>query len=80
MGAIGVAILAKAEVKKKEKTNFKGTSLYKKDYKVKGFECDGCSNVCEVVEIIEEGRVLARYGDKCGKWSNSINNRDSKLA
>lgn len=80
MGAIGVAILAKEEVKIKGKTNFKGTSLYKMDYQVKGFECDGCSNVCEVIEIKEEGRVLARYGDKCGKWSNAINNRDIKLA
>ena len=80
MGAIGAAILAKEEVKKKGKTNFKGTSLCKMDYQVNGFECDGCSNTCEVIEIKEDGRILARYGDKCGKWSNTINNRDSKLA
>ncbi|NLW23370.1 MAG: 2-hydroxyglutaryl-CoA dehydratase [Tissierellia bacterium] len=80
MGAIGVAILAKEEVKKKGKTNFKGTSIHSADYKVNGFECDGCSNICEVIEIKENGRILARYGDKCGKWSNSINSRDSKLA
>ncbi|GFN34218.1 acyl-CoA dehydratase activase [Tepidimicrobium xylanilyticum] len=80
MGAIGASILAKEEVKKKGKTNFKGISLYKIDYQVNGFECDGCSNVCEVVEIKEEGRILARYGDKCGKWSNIIDNRDFKLA
>ena len=52
----------------------------KMDYQVNGFECDGCSNTCEVIEIKEDGRILARYGDKCGKWSNTINNRDSKLA
>lgn len=80
MGAIGAAILAKEEVKEKGKTNFKGTSLCKMDYQVNGFECDGCSNTCEVIEIKEDGRILARYGDKCGKWSNTINNRDSKLA
>ena len=80
MGAIGVAILAKEAVKKKGYTNFKGTSIHKMDYKVNGFECDGCSNVCEIIEIKEDGKLLARYGDKCGKWSNIIDNKDSKLA
>ncbi len=80
MGAIGVAMLAKEEVKKKGKTNFKGTSIHNINYRVSGFECDGCSNVCEVVEIHEDGRILARYGDKCGKWSNSIGENNIKLA
>lgn len=80
MGAIGVAMLAKEEVKKKGKTNFKGTSIHNINYRVSGFECDGCSNVCEVVEIQEDGRILARYGDKCGKWSNSIGENNIKLA
>ncbi len=35
-GAIGVAILAKEEVKKKGRTNFKGTSIHKIDYMVNG--------------------------------------------
>ncbi len=80
MGAIGVAILAREEVKKKGCTNFKGTSIHNIDYKVNGFECDGCSNVCEVIEIKENGSVLARYGDRCGKWSNLSSNKGSKLA
>ena len=80
MGAIGVAILAKEEVKKKGYTNFRGTSIHRVDYVVNGFECDGCSNICEVIEIKEDGKLLARYGDKCGKWSNIIDNKDSKLA
>lgn len=80
MGAIGVAIIAKEEVKKKGKTSFKGTSIHKIDYKISGFECDGCSNACEVIEIKENGKVLARYGDKCGKWSNSIKEEHIKLA
>lgn len=80
MGAVGVAILAKEEVKKKGFTSFKGTSIHNIDYKVNGFECDGCSNICEVIEIREDGKILARYGDKCGKWSNSIRSQDTKLA
>lgn len=80
MGAVGVAMLAKEEVKKKGFTNFKGTSIHNIDYKVNGFECDGCSNICEIIEIRENGKILARYGDRCGKWSNSINKKDTKLA
>ena len=79
MGAIGVAILAKEEVKKKGSTNFRGASIYKIDYNIRGFECNGCSNLCEIIEIKENDKILARYGDKCGKWG--IVNRDtSKLA
>ncbi|HHV46163.1 MAG TPA: 2-hydroxyglutaryl-CoA dehydratase [Tissierellia bacterium] len=80
MGAIGAAILAKEEMKKKKRTHFKGFSIGSLEHNVRGFECDGCSNRCEVVEIGTNNRILARYGDKCGKWSNSIKNEDSKLA
>lgn len=80
MGAIGVAILAKEEVKKKAGTNFKGTSIHRIDYQVRGFECDGCPNICEVIEIREDGKILARYGDQCGKWSNIQVDKNSKLA
>lgn len=80
MGAIGAAILAKEEVRKKGKTSFKGFSIGRLDHNVNGFECEGCSNRCEIVEIKSNNRILARYGDKCGKWSNSIKKEDSKLA
>jgi predicted CoA-substrate-specific enzyme activase len=80
MGAIGVAMLAKEEVRKKGYTDFKGTSIHNIDYKVNGFECNGCSNICEIIEIRENGNILARYGDKCGKWSNLSRDRNIKLA
>ncbi|SHK40737.1 acyl-CoA dehydratase activase [Tepidibacter formicigenes] len=70
MGAIGSALLAKEEVKNKEKTNFLGFDITDKDFKVKGFECDNCPNVCEVVGIYRDDELVARWGDKCGKWSN----------
>ena len=79
MGAIGVAILAKEEAKRKGSTNFRGTSIHKIDYHVRGFECNGCANICEVIEIKENDKILARYGDKCGKWG-IVNKGTSKLA
>src|SRR5699024_9196377 len=82
MGALGVALIAKREVKGKGKTNFKGLDIADVEYRVKGFECDGCGNLCEVVEVLGDGNILARYGDRCGKWSNSIDkeSKDIRLA
>ncbi|AST58161.1 CoA-substrate-specific enzyme activase [Thermoanaerobacterium thermosaccharolyticum] len=71
MGAIGAAILAKEAVKKKGFSEFKGFEIADFDYKAQGFECSGCSNGCEVVEFIKDDEVISRWGDKCGKWSNS---------
>lgn len=70
MGAIGAAILGKEEASAKNQTNFKGLDIYKKDYNVSGIECNDCSNLCEVLQIMEDDKLLARYGDKCGKWSH----------
>lgn len=69
MGAIGAAALGRKKAEEQGYTNFRGTKLYEKDYKVNGKECNGCSNLCEILEIFEGNEVLARYGDKCGKWS-----------
>lgn len=70
MGAIGAALVGKENVKMKGNTSFKGLNLYKNDYIVNGIDCNGCSNLCEILEIKEGDIVLARYGDKCGKWSS----------
>ncbi len=69
MGAIGAAILGKERSRDSGYSNFKGLDIYKRDYVVNGFECEGCSNLCEVLEIKEDNKTLARYGDKCGKWT-----------
>ncbi len=69
MGAIGAAILSKEAVLASGQTKFKGIDLYKKDFKVNPIDCNGCSNICEILEIKENGTILARYGDKCGKWT-----------
>ncbi|MCK4322584.1 2-hydroxyglutaryl-CoA dehydratase [candidate division WOR-3 bacterium] len=67
MGAIGAAILAKKEVNHKG-TKFSGFSLVDIPFSTRLFECDGCPNMCEIVEILKDGRVIDRYGDRCGKW------------
>lgn len=69
MGAIGAAILSKEEAILNGHTKFKGIDIYKRNYTVNPIDCDGCSNICEILEIREDENILARYGDKCGKWS-----------
>mgnify|MGYP001216083247 FL=1 len=69
MGAIGAAILSKEVVKDRGESRFKGFDIYKRDYRVSPIDCNGCSNICEILEIREDDKILARYGDKCGKWS-----------
>lgn len=73
MGAIGVAILAKDEVIiKKTPTRFQGFKIISNPITTGSFDCDGCANQCEVVELKQEGLIIASLGDKCGKWSQRI--------
>lgn len=70
MGAIGAALLARDAVKKKGRTSFKGFDVVDIDYRAGSFECKGCANRCEVIEIYQEDEVIARWGDRCGKWES----------
>lgn len=72
MGAIGAALLAKEYVEDTgEPTSFKGFDVADIEYKPSSFECNGCSNCCEVTKVEMEGRLVAALGDRCGKWTNS---------
>lgn len=72
MGAIGSAILAKEAAFKKKNTSFRGFGFADKEVKARSFECEGCSNNCEVAELKEENKILGYFGDRCNKWANSI--------
>lgn len=69
MGAIGAALLAKEEAMRSGYTLFRGFSASELSYQPHSFECQGCDNLCEVIEIKLEGDVAARWGDRCGKWA-----------
>lgn len=73
MGAIGVALLARDEVTlKKQSTRFKGFQIVCNPIVTGSFDCDGCANQCEVVELRQSNQLLACIGDKCGKWSQHV--------
>ena len=68
MGAFGVALLAKEN--SPQKTKFRGFEISDMDIKCDSFQCKGCPNQCEVIEAKMNGKVIGRWGDRCGKWSN----------
>lgn len=70
MGSLGAAILAKNEVKRTKYTKFYGLEIADIDFLVKGFECPMCPNACEVVGIYKNNSLAARWGDKCGRWTD----------
>lgn len=66
MGAIGAALLAQEQ--NPPVSNFKGFRVTEIEYLTSSFNCNGCSNNCEIVKIMVEGDALARWGGRCGKW------------
>jgi predicted CoA-substrate-specific enzyme activase len=73
MGAIGIALLAKDHIERTGiVTGFKWNENMHEDFRPKTFTCGGCSNRCEVVEITANNKIIARWGDKCGKWTNEM--------
>ncbi len=71
MGALGAAYLAQESLglREKSRTKFRGLQLADTQFQARSFDCHGCANNCEVVEIRQEKMCLARWGDRCGKWS-----------
>lgn len=77
MGAVGAALLGREAATQKGCTNFKGFGVADEDYRATSFECGDCPNLCEVIEILNNDDVLARWSDKCGKWSNAITAKEN---
>jgi len=68
MGALGVAYLALDHFRVNNISHFKGLDIADQNFAAKSFECKGCSNYCEIVNIYQEKTLLARWGGRCGKW------------
>lgn len=75
MGAIGAAMLAREYILRSGKTTgFRGFEADDFDFVPASFECSDCDNSCEVIKVEMDGKVAAMWGDRCGKWTNSVNN------
>jgi predicted CoA-substrate-specific enzyme activase len=70
MGALGAAKLASRA--RSAATQFKGFEIANSACFTRSTECDRCGNTCEVVELVVEERVIACWGDRCGKFSDVL--------
>lgn len=68
MGAIGVAMIAGRHWDREEPSKFRGFEVHPGNLATRDFECDGCSNRCDIVEILDGDTLLSRWGSRCGKW------------
>ncbi len=83
MGAIGAALLAMENHQYTNvETKFKGFEVGDMHFNAITCDCNGCSNNCEVITIVEggeehqkvekikdiKGNIIARWGGTCGKW------------
>ncbi len=69
MGAYGAALLAaEHRAEAGEQTQFRGFADVRADCAARSFECSGCANRCEVVQLFSGGEAVAHWGDRCGKW------------
>lgn len=68
MGAQGAAVLARLAMAERAGTSFRGFALSEICFATDTFQCDGCPNICEIVNLSLEGELLARWGGRCGKW------------
>jgi len=67
IGAIGAALLAQNKVEATDSnTTFRGYNVGKIDYVRKDFECPGCSNRCDIMQITVEGERTF-WGDQCSE-------------
>ena len=61
-GALGVAILSKTE----DEIDF-SFDIEDIIYETKGIECKGCSNNCEIIEVIKDKKIIDSWGNRCSK-------------
>ena len=71
MGAIGAAIYAKKHHTRR--TNFIGLDkIEKRNYTLDSFQCEGCTNLCNVSQVTTNDGATLFGGDRCEKYSLSI--------
>lgn len=69
MGAYGSAILAQEDIgEERKKTCFKGFEAGSEIITTETFECQDCSNHCEVVILRSGGKQIGCFSDRCGKY------------
>jgi predicted nucleotide-binding protein (sugar kinase/HSP70/actin superfamily) len=77
-GAIGAAILARQHMRRHGgTTRFAGFDAENVDYQVRSFECEHCSNRCEINEVTAPGREPLYYGSRCDRYNRTKDREDT---
>ncbi len=76
-GAIGVALLARAETKGESK--FKGFDLVRQNYFITTFECKHCANQCEIQKVVVDGGSSFYYGGRCDRYELDHRKPDERI-
>jgi predicted CoA-substrate-specific enzyme activase len=72
MGAIGAAILAAENARRsKSASKFRGFEVIHNDFTTTSFFCGGCSNQCEIAQLQQKDKIIARWGGRCERWDNN---------
>lgn len=73
MGAIGIALLAKAEMEGSLRVSSMKTleAIESAEFRTSSFTCLNCANECEVVRFEENGKPVGHRGGRCGRWERS---------
>jgi predicted CoA-substrate-specific enzyme activase len=66
MGAYGAALIAAES--NIQQTKFQGFDIADATIQSRGFICQDCPNMCEIIEILNRDKVITRCGGRCGKW------------
>jgi predicted CoA-substrate-specific enzyme activase len=67
-GAWGMAMIAGEEWDGASASRFKGWDLATRQYEQSSFECQDCSNHCEIKVVTLEGEEPLYYGSRCEKY------------
>jgi len=81
-GAIGMALIAKSEQSRTgyAKSQFRGFSLTETGHEITSFQCNACSNVCDINKIQVDGaQNILFYGGRCDKFDVRSSQQEQKL-
>lgn len=81
-GAIGMALIALKHQSRPEtrETKFRGFSLSEMDYEISSFQCNTCTNTCDINKVRVDGaKKVLYYGGRCEKYDERYLSNDQKI-
>ncbi len=79
LGAIGAAMLAREEMEASgRQTRFQGFDLRDRKFELSSFECQDCSNHCEIHKVVFGEEKTLFYGSRCGKYDSQEKKKQSR--